>query len=104
MSKLLEKVVAKRLQHNIVAHKLIPTTQFGGCAHSSCLDAGLTLMHDIQAAHRVGLKCGILLFNIQGFFNHVNHDCMVAILSNMGFPVALVRWMAGFLRDRKVCL
>jgi hypothetical protein len=30
MSKLLEKVVAQRMQHDIVADELIPTTQFGG--------------------------------------------------------------------------
>jgi hypothetical protein len=46
LSKLLEKVVAKRFQHDIVMHKLIPTNQFGGRTHSSCLDAGLMLIHD----------------------------------------------------------
>jgi hypothetical protein len=40
MSKLMEKAVAKRFQHDIVKHELIPTNQFGGCTHSSCLDAG----------------------------------------------------------------
>ena len=46
MSKLMEKAVAKRLQHDIVTHELIPTQQFGGRSHSSCLDAGFTLIHD----------------------------------------------------------
>jgi hypothetical protein len=41
LSKLLEKVVAKRLQHNIVTHELIPTNQFGGCTHSSVADDSL---------------------------------------------------------------
>jgi hypothetical protein len=56
MSKLLEKAVAKRMQHDIVAHELIYTNQFGGRAHSLCLDAGLTLLHDVQSAHRAGLN------------------------------------------------
>jgi hypothetical protein len=30
LSKLLEKAVAKRFQHNIITHELISTTQFGG--------------------------------------------------------------------------
>ena len=64
MSKLMEKAVAKRMQHDIVAHELIPTTQFGGRLHSSCLDAGITLILDVQTAHAVGLKVGILLFDI----------------------------------------
>ena len=59
-----EGAVAKRMQHDIVAHELIPTTQFGRRLHSSCLDAGITLIHDVQTAHAVGLKVGILLFDI----------------------------------------
>ena len=47
MSKLPEKVMAKQMQHDIVEHKLIPTNQFGGRSHSSCLDAGLALIHDV---------------------------------------------------------
>ncbi len=104
MSKLLEKVVAKRLQHDIVTHDLIHTTQFGGRAHSSCLDAGLTLLHDIQTAHSVGLKCGILLFDVQGFFDHVNHDRLVAVLRNMGFSHELTTWTERFLSHRRVRL
>jgi hypothetical protein len=61
MSKLMEKAVAKRFQYDIVKEGLIHTNQFGGRTHSSCLDAGLTLIHDVQAAHAAGLKAGILL-------------------------------------------
>jgi hypothetical protein len=46
MSKLLEKTVAKHMQHDIVKFKLIHANQFGGCAHSLCLDAGLALLHN----------------------------------------------------------
>jgi hypothetical protein len=104
MSKLLEKAVAKRMQHDIVAHELIHTNQFGGRAHSSCLDVGLTLLHDVQSAHRAGLKAGILLFDVRGFFDNVNHGRMSAILENSGYPLELVRWSAAFLADRRVRL
>jgi hypothetical protein len=104
MSKLLEKAVAKRMQHDIVKHELIHANQFGGRAHSSCLDAGLALIHDIQDAHRRGLKVGILLFDVRGFFDNVNHGHMTAILENLGYPPELVRWSEAFLKDRKVRL
>jgi hypothetical protein len=104
MSKLLEKVVAKRMQHDIVAHELIHTNQFGGRAHSSCLDAGLTLLHDVQSAHRAGLKAGILLFDVRGFFDNVNHGRMTAILENLGYLPELVQWAAAFLQHRRVRL
>jgi hypothetical protein len=102
MSKLLEKAVAKRMQYDIVKYELIQANQFGGRAHSSCLDAGLALLHDVQEAHRRGLKCGILLFDVRGFFDNVNHGRMTAILENLGYPPELVRWSEAFLKDRKV--
>jgi hypothetical protein len=64
MSKLLEKAVAKQMQYDIVAYELIQANQFGSRAHSSCLDTGFALLHDVQEAHCHGMKCGILLFDI----------------------------------------
>ena len=104
MSKLLEKVIAQRFRHDIVEHELIPTTQFGGRRYSSCLDAGLSLLHDIQAAHGLGLKCGMLLFDVKGFFDHVNHDRLTAVISALGFHPSLGAWTRAFLADRKVRL
>jgi hypothetical protein len=90
MSKLLKKAVAKIMQHDIVKYELVQANQFGGRAHSSCLDTGLALLHDVQEAHRQGLKCSILLFDVRGFFDNVNHRCMMAILENLGYPPKLV--------------
>ena len=100
----MEKVVTKHMQHDIVTHELIPTNQFGGQAHLSCLDVGLTLLHDIQTAHAAGLKVGIVLFDVKGFFNNVNHAHMSAVLSNMGFGVDFVHWSQAFLHGHKVHL
>jgi hypothetical protein len=104
MSKLMEKAVAKHFQYDIVKEGLIHTNQFGGRTHLSCLDAGLTLIHDVQVAHAAGLKAGILLFDVKGFFDNVNHMCMMARLQNMGFATELVTWAALFLADRRVKL
>ena len=104
MSKLMEKAITKRMQHDIIAHELIPANQFGGCMHSSCLDAGITLIHDVQTAHAAGLKAGILLFDVRGFFDNVNHNRLEAILDNLGYAPELVKWTRAFLKDRKVRL
>lgn len=76
--KLLEKAVSKHMLFDIDAYSLIPTTQFGMRAFSCTLDAGLSLMHDVHVAHRGGLKCGALMFDIKGFFNNVHKDCLAA--------------------------
>ena len=104
LSKLLEKAVAKRFQHDIVEHELVPSSQFGGRMHSSCLDAALTLIHDVQAAHAAGLKTAMLLFDVKGFFDYINHARMTAILTQLGFSKSIVEWTKNFLRERKVRL
>ena len=104
MSKLLEKVIANRIQHDITKRELVPTNQFGGRQHSSCSDAGLALLHDIQEAHRRGLKCAILLFDVKGFFDHVNHGRLVSIMRHLGFDRRVSAWLENFLKDRRVRL
>jgi len=73
LGKLLEKVVAWLLYRDMAKHPLVPTTQFGGRNASSILDASLTLLHDTQSAQQAGLCTGLLLFDIQGFFDNINH-------------------------------
>src|SRR6267154_1009540 len=104
LGKLLEKIVAKIIYREITKHALIPTMQFGGRNASSTLDAGLTLLHDIQAAHKAGLRTGLLLFDIQGFFDNINHERLIQIFINLGFAPELVRWCRSFLKDRTVRL
>jgi hypothetical protein len=90
LGKLLEKLVAKLIYRDMSNHALVPTTQFGGRNASSTLDAGLTLVHDVQSAHQAGLKCGLLLFDIQGFFDNINHKRLVKVFSDLGFAPELV--------------
>ena len=104
LGKLLEKVVAKLIYRDMSKHDLIPTTQFGGRNASSTLDAGLTLLHDIQSAHQAGLRAGILLFDIQGYFDNINHERLITIFTGLGFAPELVKWCRSFLKDRTVRL
>ena len=104
LGKLLEKVVAKLIYRDMSKHALIPTTQFGGRNASSTLDAGLTLLHDIQSAHQSGLKTGILLFDIQGYFDNINHERLINIFTDLRFAPELVKWCRSFLKDRTVRL
>jgi hypothetical protein len=104
MGKLVEKLVARLLYREIITHDLVPTNQFGGRMASSTLDAGLTLLHDIQIAHAAGLRTGLLLFDIQGFFDNVNRNRLVQIMADLGFSQELVGWTRSFLAERTVRL
>jgi hypothetical protein len=104
MGKLVEKLIARLLYREIIHHDLIPTNQFGGRMASSMLDAGLTLLHNIQIAHTAGLHTGLLLFDIQGFFDNVNWARLVQIMADLGFTQELVSWTRSFLAEQTVRL
>ena len=104
LGKLLEKVVTRLIYSDMDKYSLVPTSQFGGRNASSTIDTGLTLLHDIQSAHQAGLYTGLLLFDIQGFFDNVNHERLVQIIVDLGFPPEIVGWCRSFLEDRTVRL
>ena len=104
LGKLLEKVVAKLIYRDMSNHDLVPTNQFGGRNASSTLDAGLALLHDIQSAHQTSLRSGMLLFDIQGFFDNINHDRLIRVFADLGFAPELIGWCKSFLKDRTVRL
>ena len=54
LGKLLEKVIAKCLTFDCGKYEILPPEQFGGRSISSCIDAGLTLTHDIEHVWKRG--------------------------------------------------
>ncbi len=99
LSKLLEKVVAKCLLFDADKHSLLPTSQFSTHAFSCTINAGLTLLHDIQTHMRTGDCCAALLFNIKGFFNHVHRKHMAHTLQILSFAELIAAWVDSFLAD-----
>jgi hypothetical protein len=59
MSKLLEKAIAKHMQHDIVAHELIHTNQFGGRAWTRDLPSCTTSRVHTELASRQGSSCSM---------------------------------------------
>ena len=102
LSKLIEKVMLKRFLYDIDKYSLIPTTQFGTRAFSCTMDAGITLLHDVEHALRNGQKCAALLFDIKGFFDNVHKDRMAATIGNLGYSDGVKAWALSFLSARRV--
>jgi hypothetical protein len=102
LGKLVEKLVAKRITYDLGRYELMPFNQFGGRSNSSCLDAGLSLTHDIQTARKMGLVSSFLAVDMKGFFDHVNHERLLDVLTHKGFPPNITQWVSSFLSDRMV--
>ncbi|KAB5591998.1 RNA-directed DNA polymerase from transposon BS [Ceratobasidium theobromae] len=103
LSKLLEKIIAKRITAMAGCLNLIPPDQFGGKEKSSCLDAGLVFIHDVQTAHAQKHFASAALLDISGYYNNIDHDILVWITEKMGFPPDYSGWLASYLSDRKAC-
>ena len=68
------------------------------------MDAGITLLHDVEHALRNGRKCAALLFDIKGFFDNVHKDRMATTIGNLGYSDGVKAWALSFLSARRVRL
>ena len=104
IGKLLEKIVTTRISFDIGKHNLVPHEQFGGRSNSSCTDAGLSLVHDVESAWKHGQVASVLAIDISRFFDNVNHKRLVRVVHEMGFPLPIVRWVESFISNRKAAI
>ena len=102
--KLLEKIVANRVLHDLNAFSILPPSQFGSRDGHCAVDAALAIAHTAQQGRATKYPVALLLFDIQGFFDNIRRDRLVHLLHLFGFPAHLVDWIASFLSDRNVSL
>ena len=86
IGKLLEKIVAKRINADIERFNLLLMSQFGSRPHHSTINTMATLIYKIQGMRATGHASALLLFDISGFFNNINLGRAIHILCNKGFP------------------
>ena len=99
--KLLEKVIAKRITNDIALYPdILPSNQFGSRPQYSTTDAALALVHRIQATRTSGYHAALILFDISGFFDHIDANRTCDIFEKKGFPPNMVKWVFSFLTDR----
>ena len=84
--KLLEKVIASQLLHDLNLYSLLPANQFGSQDYHCATDAIMCLMRQAEVAVKMGYCAAAILFDIQGFFDNLNVDCLIHIMTNLGFP------------------
>ncbi|KAJ1301861.1 hypothetical protein OPQ81_009088 [Rhizoctonia solani] len=100
LSKLLEKVITKRLIHEAGAHNLIPHSQFGGRDMTSCTDAGLCMTHDIRTCWAQKKEVTLLTLDVSGYFNNVDHARLIYTLDRLGYSDQICNWLRSYLTSR----
>ena len=103
--KLLEKVITRRITNDIALYPdILPNNQFGSRPQHCTTDAALTLVHRIQASRNSSYHATLVLFDISGFFDHIDANRTCDIFHKKGFPPNMVNWVFSFLTNRSASM
>ena len=100
LGKLVEKVIAERLQHIVASNDFIHPSQLGGLKFKSTTDTGVALTHIIRSGWSKGRSTSSLAFNISQFFPSLNHRLLVLILEKVGLDPKVTNFFANYLIQR----
>lgn len=100
LGKLLEKMIARRLQFDGQKHGILHPGQYGGTFQHSTQDAGVQLVHNVRQAWRAGLDTSAVLLDVAQFFPSINHIMLQRILGKQGFHPDLCAYFANYLGGR----
>ena len=101
LGKLIEKVIADRLQFHVVKNNFIHSSQLGGLKFKLTSDAGVALTHTIHSGWIKNKTTSTLAFNIAQFFPSLNHCLLTLSLKKVGFDPRVISFLTDFLIQRK---
>jgi len=100
LEKLIEKVIADRLQFHVVKNDFIHPSQLGGLKFKLTSDAGVVLTYTICSGWVKNKTTSTLAFNIAQFFLSLNHHLLTLSLKKAGFDPRVVSFFTDFLIQR----
>jgi len=101
LGKLIEKVIAERIQFTVVNNNFIHPSQLGSLKFKSTMDAGVTLMHIMRSSWAKGKSTSTLAFDISQFFLSLNLNLLTSILSKVGLVSKVSNFFVNYLVQRK---
>ena len=104
IGKLMEKVLANRLQFEGAKYNILHPNQFGGTRFHCTEDAGVMLTQHIRAGWREGLHTSCVALDVAQFFPSINHDMLIALMRKQGFSSTYLRFFESFLPNRRTTL
>ena len=105
LSKLLEKIFARRLSyHANLSDKLLHPSQMGGRKQRSAIDAALLLHDFVMASLKKKKIVSTVLLDIMGAFDRLQPAKLVEVLCSLSLPPVLISWVTSFLSTRSIKL
>jgi len=100
LGKLIEKVIAERLQFTVVSNNFIHLSQLRGLKFKSTADTGITLTYIVRSGWAKGKATSSLAFDIFQFFPSLNHCFLVLILEKASLDPKIVSFFSNYLTQR----
>jgi len=97
LGKLVEKVIAERLQFIVTSNDFIHLSQLGSLKFKSTADAGIALTHVVRSGWAKGRNTSTLAFDISQFFPLLNHQLLILILMKAGLDPKVMNFFANYL-------
>ena len=101
LGKLIEKVVADRLQFTVASNNFIHPSQLDSLKFKSTSDAGIVLTHIVRSGWAKWKSTSTLVFDISQFFPSLNHKLLILILEKAGFDSRVSTFFANYLVKRR---
>ena len=101
VSKLLERLVARRLLAHLNKSSLLPLLQSAYCALHSTETAVLKVLSDILLATDAGDLSALVLLDLSAAFDTVDHDILIRRLqTSYGLSGSVLLWVQSYLVPR----
>jgi len=101
LGKLIERVIAERLQFTVASNDFIHLSQLGGLKFKSTTNAGVALTHIVCSGWVKNKTTSTLTFNISQFFPSLNHRLLTLFLEKTGLKPKVTSFFTNYLVKRK---
>ena len=101
LGKLIEKVVADRLQFIVACNNFTHPSQLGSLKFKSTIDTGIALTHIVWSGWAKEKSTSSLVFNISQFFPSLNHKLLVCILEKASLDPRVLSFFVNYLVKRR---
>lgn len=100
IGKMLDSVIATRLQYYAENYQLLPRHHTGGRKATSCEHALHLLVEKVHTAWGRGEVASLLMLDVTGAFDNVSHQRLLHNLRKRHIHPHLVGWLASYLSGR----